>query len=158
MGLLETYESGDIDIIKIDSSGTHINNCFGRDMISTQFRISTHLLKFEVIIREDKCDIGIYCKVDDVEIIISEYDFMDFVYKIKSINFLQLSMELLNYLGSPELGTNLTDFRVNKTLIKDDEIFDDNDITGRGFIPDNTFDGLDIKEPPKTNKNNKLSW
>lgn len=153
--LLDAYDSEDIDIIKVNSSGSYIANIFGPNTTKTSFSISKNKIEFEVILREEKCDVGIKFTVNGVTSILSQYDFLDMYYKIRSINFIQLSMLLINYFGSPELGTNMTDFRTDKVLTRND-LFDDNDITGRGFKPDNSFDGLDIRKPPK--KKPTIKW
>lgn len=153
IGLVEAYDSEDIDLIQVDSSGTHIATCF-KDMSHIELSLNKKILKLQVIIRDEIGDVGILISIDDNNSILSIYDFLDMVYKLRSINFITTALNLVNYFGSPDLGENTTDFR------KDVPVNNDyyNVLSGGGSNTNN-FDGLksnNINNNSKTN--NKINW
>ena len=109
--LLEAYDSGEIDIIKVDASGTHISNKFPREI---KFSLGNNKAIITTCIREDKMDIGVNIRFNDMSATIALYDFLELMTKLKDINYTMMSMILLNHIGAPELGSNETDFRPEK--------------------------------------------
>lgn len=109
--LLEAYDSGEIDIIKVDSSGTHISNKFPREV---KISLGNNTAIFTTCIREEKMDVGITVSFNNMAATIALYDFLELITKIRDLNYTTMSMLLLNHIGSPELGSNETDFRPEK--------------------------------------------
>lgn len=109
IALLEAYDDKEIDIITVDSSGTHINSKFPK---SEKIILGKSEMKVLACIREEKCDVGIAIQFDDAKpVILPLFLFVELYYRLKDINFTQCTMALLNYIGSPELGQHETDFR-----------------------------------------------
>lgn len=150
VALLEAYDSREIDIITIDSTGTHINNKFPKSESVIMGKSSIYI---ETCIREDKSDIGVFIKFDDYPgTVISLCDFLDLYYKLKDINYTSFAMMLLTYFGSPELGQHETDFR--DTVYVDDTSIP---MTSSYYDPMKEFDS--IKEIDTTRTNNKrIKW
>ena len=115
--LLEAYDSGEIDIVKVDSSGTHINNKFPREV---KISLGNNKAIITTCIREEKMDIGVNIQFNNMSATIALYDFLELMIKLKSINYTTMTMMLLNHLGAPELGSNETDFRPEKIIGIDD--------------------------------------
>ena len=109
--LLEAYDCGEIDIIKVDSSGTHISNKFPREI---KVSLGNNTAIITTCIREEKMDIGVNIRFNDMSATIALYDFIELMTKLKDINYSMMGMLLLNHLGAPEFGTNETDFRPEK--------------------------------------------
>ena len=120
--LLEAYDCGEIDIIKVDSTGTHINSKFPKE---TKFSLGTNTAIVSVGIREEKMDIGVSIQFNDMKATISIHDFLDLMTKLAGINYTYMSMMLLNHIGPPELGSHEYDFRperITSTVDRDTEI------------------------------------
>ena len=111
--LLEAYDSGEIDIIKVDSSGTHISNKFPREV---KISLGNNMAIFTTCIREEKMDIGVNIRFNNMGATIALYDFLELTTKLKDFNYSMMSMLLLNHIGAPELGSNETDFRPEKII------------------------------------------
>lgn len=109
--LLEAYDSGEIDIIKVDSSGTHISNKFPREI---KVSLGNNKAIITTCIREDKMDIGVNIQFNNMGATIALYDFLELITKLKDFNYSMMTMLLLNHVGAPELGSNETDFRPEK--------------------------------------------
>ena len=152
VGLLEAYDAEDIDLITVDSSGTHIMTCFSKDSNVT-VKLGKSELHLELVIREESCDIGVFISSNNECAIISVYDFLDLVYKMRSINYLQTALSLVTYFGSPEIGENATDFRDDVPLRNDNDF----NPTGGGSSVKDDFDGLKKNNSPNSNSK-KLMW
>lgn len=157
VGLIEAYESEDIDLITVDAAGTHIPGCFQKESV-VDVKMNKKIISLRAIIREDQGDVGILISVDDSSVILSVYDFLDMMYKLRSINFLETSLNLVTYFGSPELGENATDFREDIPVRYDAE--QELNLTGGGRSKSNDFDGLKTNSIVNTNNktNNRISW
>lgn len=156
VGLIEAYESEDIDLLKVDSSGTHILSCFQNES-KAEVKINKKIFYLQTIIREDVGDIGILLSIDEKEVVLCVYDFLDLVYKLRSINFIETALNLITYFGSPDLGENATDFREDVPIRYDAE----NEIilNGGGRSSTNNFNGLKSNNTNNNNKtNNKINW
>lgn len=154
IGLIEAYESEDIDLITVDSSGTHIHSCFKKESF-VSIKINKKIVSLQALVREEQGDVGILILIDDSSVILSIYDFLDMMYKIRSINFLNTALNLVTYFGAPELGENATDFREDIPIRYDAE--EELNISGGGRAKTNNFDGL--KSNTVDNKsNNKINW
>lgn len=154
IGLIEAYESDDIDIISVDASGTHIMSCF-RNESSCEIKMNKKIVKISAVMREDTGDVGILFSIENSSVVLSVYDFLDMIYKIRSINFLDMGVKLISYLGMPELGENITDFRNDVSIRYDAE--EELNIYGGGKGNTGDFDGL---KSDSSNKkvNTKLFW
>lgn len=109
VALLEAYEDHEIDIVTVDSSGTHISSKFPKSEKAIMGRSTISVL---VCIREEKCDIGIALQFDDINpVILSMNDFLELYYTLKDLSYSATTISVLNYLGPPELGSHETDFR-----------------------------------------------
>lgn len=114
VALLEAYESNEIDILSVDSSGTHINNNFPKNL---KIIVGNRVMDIAVLYREDKNDVGVNINIDNtVTASLSILDFLDMYYKLSEINFTNMPLLLLSYIGSPELGVHEKDFREPKFL------------------------------------------
>lgn len=146
--LLEAYDSGEIDIIKVDSSGTHISNKFPREI---KFSLGNNTACFTTCIREDKIDVGVNIKFNEMNATISLYDFLELMYKLKGINYMSMTMLILNHIGPPELGSNETDFRPEIITGSDS----DNEVVR---FTSGKSDLSDLKIPTSTSYNRRPSW
>ena len=116
--LLESYECGElIDIIKVDQSGTHIINSFPKN---NKIVLGLTTMNVDVVIREEKCDIGVRISINNMSATISVFDFLDLMTKLEGLNYTNTALLLLNHMGSPELGSNEIDFRPEKIISKED--------------------------------------
>ena len=107
--LLDAYDSNEIDIIKVDSSGTHISSNFPK---SVKVLMGKSSIDINTIMREEKNDVCVELIFDGyISAVVTILDFLDIYYKLKDFNFLNTSLLLLNYLGCPTLGKHETDFR-----------------------------------------------
>lgn len=107
---MDDYDNGDIDIVKVDQSGTHIDS----RIPTINMRLGIHKVSASIIIREEKIDVGVLLIIDNMSVELSIYDFIDLIIKINEINYMQLAISLLNHIGAPELGSNEVDFRPQK--------------------------------------------
>lgn len=149
VALLEAYDSNEIDIVTVDSSGTHINKNFPSKVSATMGR---NKLDVEVIMKEESNDVMISLLFDDsVSTVLSIHDFIDIFYKLKDINYTYMSLQLLNYLGSPSIGSHEVDFRENKFL--------EEDAVPDGESYNRMMKDLDkIKDPEKVTNTKKINW
>ena len=97
-GVLESYYSDDLDIMSTDSSGTHINTKY-KQLLSTKMNISKRDIEIKAVIREENNDVGVMISINRVPVIVSAFDFISLVYSIKDVNYINLSMHLINYIG-----------------------------------------------------------
>ena len=147
--LLEAYDSGEIDIIKVDSSGTHISNKFPREV---KVSLGNNTAIFTTCIREEKMDIGVNVRFNDMGATIALYDFLELITKIKDLNYSTMAMMLLNHIGAPELGSNETDFRPEKITGIENRDKEFNSFSSSR----SPLDELKNKQP--TNNYNKPNW
>ena len=154
VGLIEAHDAEDIDLIKVDSSGTHIMSCFSKES-KVKVKMNKKIVVLQVVVRDEIGDIGISMDIDDSNVVLSSYDFLDLVYKIKSINFLETALNLATYFGSPELGSNVTDFREDVPIRYDAEEEEEIHLYGGGRSKTGNFDGLKGEKP--NNNNNKIT-
>ena len=145
--LLEAYDSGEIDIIKVDSSGTHISNKFPREI---KVSLGSNIAIFTTCIREEKIDVGVNIQFNNMNATIALYDFLELTTKLKNFNYNMMAMLLLNHIGAPELGSNETDFRPEKILGIDDSGKEFNSFSAHK----SPLDGLKNSQPSY----NKPSW
>ena len=145
--LLEAYDSGEIDIIKVDSSGTHISNKFPREV---KVSLGNNTAIFTTCIREEKMDIGINIRFNDMGATIALYDFLELMTKLKDFNYSMMAMLLLNHIGAPERGSNETDFRPEKIIGIENTEKEFNSFAGHK----SPLEGLKNKQPIY----NKPSW
>lgn len=112
--ILEAYDNGDIDIIKIDQSGTHINSqCPSVEKIT----VGKCKMKCEIIIRPNVGDVGVNIYFEKDQFVeLSLADFLDFYYKLKNLDYSMMTLSLINYLGHPQLGVHEKDFRETQFL------------------------------------------
>ena len=150
VSILEAYDNGDIDIVKTDSSGTHINNqCPNTEKIT----VGRNKMKCEIIIRPDYGDVGVnvYFEKDQfVELSLS--DFLDFYYKLKNLDYSMMTLSLLNYLGHPQLGVHEKDFRETQFL---DANYNK---VPEGTVAHNSMGSLTSIQMPRKLDNNKPKW
>jgi predicted SnoaL-like aldol condensation-catalyzing enzyme len=146
--LLEAYDSGEIDIVKVDSSGTHISNKFPREI---KISLGNNIAIITTCIREEKMDIGVNIKFNNMSATIALYDFLELMEKLKSINYTMMSMLLLNHIGAPELGSNETDFRPEKITGIENREKEFNSFSG------NKSSLFELKNQ-QTSNYNKTSW
>lgn len=147
--LLDGYDNKEIDIIKTDQSGTHIDN-----KVPTKINVNlgVHKASITACIREQKLDIGVIISIDNMSAIISMYDFLDLVIKLKSINYTQMSMLLLNHIGAPDQSHEI-DFRPSKIVSNEDRETEFNSISR----VNNDFNGLKVTNND-TKKYSSLKW
>ena len=145
--LLEAYDSGEIDIIKVDSSGTHISNKFPREV---KISLGSNTAVFTTCIREEKMDIGVNVKFNNMSATIALYDFLELITKLKSLNYTMMTMLILNHIGAPELGSNETDFRPERITGVENLDREFNSFSG----PKSPLNELKNKQPTY----NKPSW
>lgn len=109
VAILEAYDDKEIDIITVDSSGTHIN---GKLPKSEKIIMGRSIINVLLCVREEKCDVGVKLQFDNNSpVIISSDDFLELYHNLKNLNYTECAIGLLNYIGSPELGKYETDFR-----------------------------------------------
>lgn len=110
VAVLEAYETEELDLIDIDDGEAYITNKYGD--IYSQISISKHKVEFNVIIRDKLSDIGVSLHIDNIHIIdLSIHDFLDIMYKIKNVNYMSMTMQMILYLRRPDVGQYETDFR-----------------------------------------------
>lgn len=149
--LLDAYDNGDIDIIKVNQSGTHIDGKVPRE---TKISLGVHTAIITVEIREERNDVGVGIQIDNMKAVISLYDFLDLITKLSTINYTEMSMLLLNHIGAPEIGSNEIDFRPTKIVSSEDRDREFNAIisaTNQSGLKD-----LAIQTKPKTY--NRTNW
>lgn len=152
VALLEAYESEEIDIIKVDASGTHISKNFPNNI---KVKMGKSIIDITVILREEKNDVGVSLVFDNsFGVILSLYEFLELFYKLRDFNYLNMSMHVINYLGCPTLGTHETDFRDPGVLDTDYDDVPQND------VPDNPMKTFsEISQPRKIiSTSNKINW
>ena len=110
--ILDDYDNGDIDIIQIDKTGTHIDS----RIKPINIKLGINSVVAEIIIREDKIDIGVSLTINSMNAILSMNDFIDLISKINSINYIELSLLLLNHVGPSDPWSNMIDFRPTKIM------------------------------------------
>lgn len=153
VALLEAYESNEIDIVKVDSSGTHISNNFPK---TVNVIFGKNKIDVTVVIREDKGDVGVVITFDGIHsVLLSLLDFLDLYYKLKDISYLSLTMQLITYLGSPELGRHEKDFR-NPGVFENARFNEPVDINMNN--PMNAFDSIKEPRENKSVNNRSIKW
>lgn len=150
IGLIEAYDAEDLDLIQVDSIGTHIASCF-RDISHVEISLNKKILKLDIILREEIGDVGIQLTIDKLYTVLSIYDFLDLIYKIKNINFLSVALSLITYFGSPNIGENSIDFRSNVNCQNNLELYG-------GCNTFNDFDDLKVNKQNINTNNNKIKW
>ena len=152
VALLEAYDSEEIDIIKVDASGTHISKNFPNHV---KIKLGKSIIEVSVVMREEKNDVGVSIKFDNsYGVVLAIYDFLDLFYRLKDFNYLSMTMQLINYLGCPTLGKHETDFREPGVL---DAGYDD---TPGGSSPYNAmspFSGIS-RQRKNVATSNKINW
>lgn len=114
IALLNAYEDGDIDIIKVDQSGTHISNKFP---VKEEVRLGVYKVSVNVLIREEKMDVGVQIGINNSYAILTIHDFLDLMTKLAGLNYTNMTMHVLNFIGKPDnLEYNLVDFRPTKII------------------------------------------
>lgn len=112
--MLLAYDDGEIDIVKVDQSGTHIDKKYP---ISIMVKLGVNTFQADVIIRPEKLDIGVQITINKMTAIIAMNDFFDLCTKLAGLNYTNMTMLILNYLGHPDdLEYNLVDFRPTKII------------------------------------------
>lgn len=150
VAMLNAYEDGKIDIIKVDQSGTHISNKYP---VKEEMRLGVHVVSTVIVIRQDKMDIGVQINIDKMSAVIAMNDFLDLITKLNSINYTSMTMSLLNYLGIPEdLEYNMVDFRPTKIVSNDREF------TAPIAGSKSPLSGLDINKQASKTYNKPMSW
>lgn len=151
--LLDAYESNEIDIVKVDSSGTHISSNFPK---SVKITMGRSIINVDTVMRTEKNDVGVQLTFDNsISITLALLEFLDFYYKLRDFNYANVSLLLLTYLGSPELGKHEVDFReqgIIDTAYNESVIADSNRV--------NPMKELDsIKDPRQSvYTNKKINW
>lgn len=151
--ILEAYDDHEIDIISVDSSGTHINSKVPGHTKVIMGRSEIDIL---LCIREDTSDVGVVLTFDQLQpIIISMHDAMELYHTLKDLNFTACTLGIISYLGSTELGSHETDFR--QPGILDDQNREPMDIPNK--YNSNTMSAFsDIRNPQILTSNNKINW
>lgn len=107
--ILEAYDDHEIEIISIDSSGTHISNNVPKTVSTVMGR---GCILTTICIMEDKSSVGVEIQFDSFNpVIIPAYLFLELYYTLSNINFTSCGISLLTYLGTANLGTHEQDFR-----------------------------------------------
>lgn len=114
--ILEAHDNMEINILKVNTNGTYINNNVPNNI--TIYNGKTKII-VNTVFREDISEIGVNLIINDVMIKLSMYDILEIYYQLKDFNFIDNSLNLINYIGRPELGTNVIDFRQNMVQIDD---------------------------------------
>jgi len=149
--LLDAYDNREIDIIKVNQSGTHIDSKIPRE---TKISLGSHFAIITVEIREDKSDIGVGIQIDNMKAVISLFDFLDLMIKLNSINYTDMSMKLLNHIGPPEIGSNEIDFRPSKIISTEDREQEFNSIV----MATNSSELKNLASPVKPKSYNRTNW
>ena len=140
--VLEAYYNEDIDILVVDASGTHITGKF-EDRI-TSIGLGKDKIIFEAGLYNNTY-VEVMITVNNAEpSVISLFDFIELIYKLRSINYTNFTMSLLNYMQRPNFGEYEKDLREEKFIVSPTEEFSTNG------AKNNDFDGL--KTIPKEGK------
>ena len=104
IGLVEAYYGEDIDVLVTGMYGTQINPKL-KDVSNVSFKIGRNNegkksnLVVGLVYLEEIGDVKVALNIDGIDAVISLYDFLDLVYKIKNLNFQATAIAMLNYIG-----------------------------------------------------------
>lgn len=148
--MLLAYDDGQIDIVKVDQTGTHLDKKYP---ISSTVKMGVNTFRTDVVIRPEKLDIGVQITINKMSAVIGIQDFFDLCTKLAGLNYMNMTMLLLNYLGSPDnLEYNIVDFRPTRIISNDSKELH-NPIASNN----STFKGLESIKP-QTKTYNRMNW
>lgn len=92
--ILDAYDDGEIDIITVDSSGTHISNKINKII---EFNSVSGKIKCEIFFNEENASPMVNIKSNNVNIIMTIKDFILFFNSIKDISYSMMTIGLIDY-------------------------------------------------------------
>lgn len=153
--MIESYEVGEFDIF--DSSTGRLRAGIPGDVDVSYGKVN---MKFGITII-DTGFVGIKITINNkMNIDLSISDWLEIMYKLKDIDFAQMNMAAINYIGSPEVGDkHLVDLR--KTY----DVYDDNiddmyeiDVTQTKRPPESNSAAAILAKPKAVGKVNTRGW
>ena len=147
--ILEAYYNDDIDILVVSANGTQITNKF-KEKITT-VNLGKDKITFEAGLYNNSV-VEVMVTINDKEpSIISLYDFVDMVYKLRSVNYTNFTMSLMNYMQRPDFGEYEKDLREEKFTVSPSIEFSTEGNKNTVFS--------ELKTIPKESKNSKrVNW
>lgn len=154
--MIEGYEAGEYEIFDIQT-GRLISGIPGEVDVS----YAKMKLKFSIAILDSGL-IGMTITVNDkMSTELSVYDWLDIMYKLRNIDYTQMNMLAINYLGSPDIGGKHMSQIGKKFDVYDDSIADQYEINVTQIKSEQSGikSAKSILEVPKpANKINTRGW